>query len=123
MHLHAFAQGLRDIPTDPGIDLENLALRSEGFSGAEMAALCREAAMSALTNAVSQAEAKAVEKASTAASGSSSLTKDGETAGAVAQAAGLRVGPNNFDDAFHVVKPSITAEQLEFYRQYADARA
>ena len=122
--MHAFAQGLRDIPTDPGIDLENLALRSEGFSGAEMAALCREAAMSALTNAVSQAEAKAVETASTgAASGSSPLPKGGETAGAVAQAAGLRVGPKNFDDAFRVVKPSITAEQLDFYRQYADARA
>ena len=54
-------QGLRDIPTAPGIDLAHLALRSEGYSGAEMAALCREAAMSALTNAVSKAEAEAIE--------------------------------------------------------------
>ena len=119
--MHAFAQGLRDIPTDPGIDLENLALRSEGFSGAEIAALCREAAMSALTNAVLKAEAETKEAAASPGS-SSALAKDNAVQPAVAQAAGLRVGPENFEDAFRVVKPSITAEQRDFYRRYADRR-
>ena len=115
------AQGLRDIPTAPGIDLAHLALRSEGYSGAEMAALCREAAMSALTNAVSKAEAEAIKLSSPQPAGSV-LVEDTEAGVAVARAADLRVAPENFDEAFRVVKPSITAEQREFYRRYADSR-
>ena len=117
----AVAQGLRDVPTAPGIDLEQLALRSEGFSGAEMTALCREAAMSALTNAVAKAEAEATADASTA-GGGSALARGEEVGRAAARAAGLRVGPENFDEAFRVVTPSITAEQREFYRRYAEGR-
>ena len=115
------AQGLRDVPTAPGIDLEQLALRSEGFSGAEMTALCREAAMSALTDAVSKAEAEATVDAFTVAGGGA-LARGEEAGGAAPRAAGLRVGPENFDEAFRVVKPAITAEQREFYRRYAEGR-
>ena len=49
--------GLRDIPTADGLNLQALALRAEGFSGAEMAALCREASMAALSDGVAAVEA------------------------------------------------------------------
>jgi SpoVK/Ycf46/Vps4 family AAA+-type ATPase len=92
-----------------------------------MAALCREAAMSALTNAVSKAEAEAIEAgpeaaAAAAAAVGSPLAGDAKAGAAVARAADLRVGPENFDEAFRMVKPSITWEQREFYRRYAEGR-
>jgi SpoVK/Ycf46/Vps4 family AAA+-type ATPase len=135
-------QGLRGIPTAApgtpgggggvggGLNFDALAMRSEGFSGAEMSALCREAAMSALSKAVAAAEAEAEVEvgknpeatAAAAAGGGGGGQVDEEMGGAVARAEGLRVGPENFDDAFKVVKASITAEQKEFYRKYAAAR-
>lgn len=77
--------------------------------------------MSALTNAVAKAEAEATADASTA-GGGSALARGEEAGRAAARAAGLRVGPENFDEAFRVVTPSITAEQRDFYRRYAEGR-
>jgi hypothetical protein len=77
--------------------------------------------MSALTNAVSKAEAEAIELGS-AKAGGSVLVGENDASVAVARAADLRVGPENFDEAFRMVKPSITAEQRDFYRRYADGR-
>ena len=78
--------------------------------------------MSALTNAVSRAEAEAIEASPAGAGGGSVLAGDTEAGLAVARAADLRVGPENFDEAFRMVKPSITWEQREFYRRYAEGQ-
>ena len=43
--------GLKDVPTDPDLDLDEIAKRTSGYSGAETMALCREAAMAALVHA------------------------------------------------------------------------
>ena len=41
--------GFKKMPLDPNIDLNDIATNSEGFSGAEMSLICREAGLKALT--------------------------------------------------------------------------
>ncbi|MEM5870250.1 MAG: AAA family ATPase, partial [Candidatus Aenigmatarchaeota archaeon] len=49
----------RNMPLDKDVDLKELAEKTEGFSGADLEALCREAAMNALREDI---KAKVVEK-------------------------------------------------------------
>ncbi|MFP4045816.1 MAG: AAA family ATPase, partial [Candidatus Aenigmatarchaeota archaeon] len=42
-HVHT-----RDIPLSDDVDLDNLAERTDGFSGADIESICREAAMNAM---------------------------------------------------------------------------
>ena len=59
-----FSVHLRGKPTSPGIDPAGLAARMEGFSGAEIAGVCRRAAMEALRRVVVAAEGAAPDEAS-----------------------------------------------------------
>lgn len=55
LHIH-----LRSVPLGGSVDVPALALRTEGFSGAELAALCREASLEALTESLDAATVGAV---------------------------------------------------------------
>lgn len=95
---------LRKVPLADDADLPTIAARMAGFSGAEVAAVCREAALVALGQAVAEAEAN----------GGGGAAGGGETL-----ARGLAVGAADFDAALAVVKPSITVEQTAFYEGWA----
>lgn len=43
--LHILGIHTRDMPTDPDLDLEQIARHTGGYSGADLEALCREAAL------------------------------------------------------------------------------
>lgn len=47
-----FAVHLRNKPLAPGISFQDLSVRTEGFSGAEIASVCKKAALSAVRRAV-----------------------------------------------------------------------
>lgn len=48
---HILRGHLAGLPVDPGVDLDTLARRTEGFSGADLALACRTAAQAALVDA------------------------------------------------------------------------
>lgn len=73
----------RNMPLGNDVRLEDLAERTEGYSGADLEALCREAAMTALRE-----------------------SKDAKT-----------VHLDHFEEAFKVVKGSITEDMMEYYRK------
>jgi len=76
----------KDMPLDKNVDLEEIAERSEGYSGADLEALCREAAMIAL---------RKNEKAK-------------------------KVTLSNFEEAFKVVRGSITKDMIEYYKKVGE---
>ena len=53
-----FKVHLRGKPLAPGIDAAALAARTEGFSGAEIASVCNQAALSAVRRALSKGPGK-----------------------------------------------------------------
>ena len=73
----------RGMPLAPDVSLKDLAIRTEMYSGADLAALCREAAMNALRRSL-----------------------DAEY-----------VTRQDFEQAFNVVKPSITPQLLKEYER------
>jgi len=73
----------RGMPLAPDVSLKDLAIRTEMYSGADLAALCREAAMNALRRSL-----------------------DAEY-----------VTRQDFEQAFDVVKPSITPQLLKEYER------
>jgi len=52
--ISVFKASLRKSPLDPDIDFEYLADRTEGFSGADIAAVCKNAAKTAIRNAINE---------------------------------------------------------------------
>ncbi len=57
-----FAIGLRDKPTSDDLNLDELADQSEGFSGAEVQAVCRRGALQVIREAISQGDQAALER-------------------------------------------------------------
>lgn len=86
----------RRTPLAEGVDLNIVAgdVRCNGFSGADLAALVREAAVGALQDALRQAEAMDV---------------------ADADVEAVRVGMAHFDRALSNVSPSVSAAQRRRY--------
>jgi len=76
----------KDMPLDKNVDLKEIAERSEGYSGADLEALCREAAMIAL---------RKNEKAK-------------------------KVTLSNFEEAFKIVRGSITKDMIEYYKKVGE---
>lgn len=92
-------------PVAPDVDIDRLGKdeRCGGFSGADLAALVREAATGALNNGLFMGITKGMEPG-----------KD-----AVKAAAALRVTMEDFDRAFGQVKPSVTKKQAGQYKVLA----
>jgi transitional endoplasmic reticulum ATPase len=82
-------------PLADGVDLDDLAARTEGYVGADIEAVCREASMAAsreFINSVSREE--------------------------VAESVGnVRVTMDHFEHALEEVSPSVTAETKEQYER------
>jgi transitional endoplasmic reticulum ATPase len=57
-----FAIGLRDKPTADDLNLDELADQSEGFSGADVQAVCRRGAVQVIREAISQRDQAALER-------------------------------------------------------------
>lgn len=125
--------GMRGVPTAADVDLTTIAARAEGFSGAEAVALCREAAMATLVEAVQDAEAAQIAAPGIPAEevgswwagiarcivrltcrsylqGGDNVTVDPKT---------VQVAARHFETALTRVQPSITAAQNAFYEAYA----
>eukprot|EP01006_Ploeotia_vitrea_P041198 TRINITY_DN66494_c6_g1_i1.p1 TRINITY_DN66494_c6_g1~~TRINITY_DN66494_c6_g1_i1.p1 ORF type:complete len:863 (-),score=541.18 TRINITY_DN66494_c6_g1_i1:65-2584(-) len=109
---------LRKSPVDPEVDYEQLADRMEGFSGADIAAVCKSAAKTAIRGAIS-AERKRWEER--------------EAARAKAEEAGEEyeepededddelvpyITRAMFDDALKYARKSVSAADIEKYKEY-----
>jgi len=80
----------RNMPLDSSVNLEDLAIRTEGYTGADIAALCREAGLIALREKVLNGANK------------------------------ISVNQKHFELALKKVKPSITQEMIQFYKSWAE---
>ncbi|ALV63161.1 Cell division protein FtsH [Thermococcus sp. 2319x1] len=94
----------RRVPLASDVSLEELAKKTEGYSGADLAALVREAALIALRRAVSSTPREFVEEQA-----EEFLEK-------------LRVSRRDFEEAMKKVKPSITRYMLDYYKQFEESR-
>ncbi len=80
----------RDMPLDKDVNLEKIAKQTNGYSGADLEALCREAAMFALREAMKEnKEAK-------------------------------KITMKHFEEALKKIKPSITEDLTEKYKKVVD---
>ena len=100
---------LRSTPCADDVDAASVAERCgpRGYSGADMAAVCREAALAAMEEAVVAAEAAA----------------GGGGDAALASAHEIKVNARHFSKAISVVPPSISQQQITFYEEYARGEA
>ncbi|HIP66590.1 MAG TPA: AAA family ATPase [Candidatus Nanopusillus sp.] len=96
----------RNVPLADDVDLEEIARKTEGYSGADLEALVREAAMIALREAYE----KAKEKGGT----EGDIMKELENMD-------IKVRKEHFEKAMQKVRPSITKDMIEFYKQFEDS--
>ncbi|MDK2983941.1 MAG: transitional endoplasmic reticulum ATPase [Thermococcaceae archaeon] len=94
----------RRVPLASDVSLEELAKKTEGYSGADLAALVREAALIALRRAVSITPKELIEEQA-----EEFLEK-------------LRVSKRDFEEAMKKVGPSITRYMLDYYKQFEESR-
>ncbi|MBC7094932.1 CDC48 family AAA ATPase, partial [Thermococcus sp.] len=94
----------RRVPLASDVSLQELAKKTEGYSGADLAALVREAAFVALRRAVSITSRDLVEDQA-----EEFLEK-------------LKVSKGDFEDAMKKVKPSITRYMLDYYKTFEESR-
>ncbi len=85
----------RNMPLD-GVNIEELAEKTEGYSGADIEAICREAGMLAVREAISN-------------------LKEGKNIKEVAKK--LKVNKKHFEEALKKIKPSLTEEDLKRYEK------
>jgi transitional endoplasmic reticulum ATPase len=85
---------LRGKPLAEDVKIEELAERTDGYTGADIEALCREAGMLAIREAVSKA-------------------KDEKEIKEIAK--NIKIEKRHFEEAFKKVKPSLTREDLKRY--------
>ncbi|HHI00074.1 MAG TPA: AAA family ATPase, partial [Thermococcus litoralis] len=102
--LEIFKVHTRRVPLAEDVSLEELAKRTEGYSGADIEAVVREAALIALRRAVSRTPRELIEEQA-----EEFLEK-------------LRVSKKDFEEAMKKVKPSITRYMLDYYKQFEESR-
>ncbi|NJE04924.1 AAA family ATPase [Thermococcus sp. M36] len=94
----------RRVPLAEDVNLRELAKRTEGYSGADIEALVREAALIAMRRIMAKLPAELVEEESEEFLGK------------------LRVSRRDFEEAMKKVRPSITPYMLEYYRNFEESR-
>ncbi|MDK2913885.1 MAG: transitional endoplasmic reticulum ATPase, partial [Thermococcaceae archaeon] len=102
--LEIFKVHTRRVPLAEDVSLEELAKRTEGYSGADIAALVREAALVAMRRIMREMPNDLVESES-----EEFLEK-------------LKVSKRDFEVAMKKVKPSITPYMLDYYRSFEEQR-
>ncbi|NJF24958.1 CDC48 family AAA ATPase [Thermococcus sp. Bubb.Bath] len=101
--LEVFKVHTRRVPLAEDVNLEELAKKTEGYSGADIEAVVREAALTALrriVRAIPAEEERAEEDF---------LDE-------------IRVTKRDFEEALKKIKPSITPYMLEYYRNFEESR-
>ncbi|MEM0324453.1 MAG: CDC48 family AAA ATPase [Candidatus Aenigmatarchaeota archaeon] len=82
----------RNMPLDKDVDLEKIAEKTENYSGADLEAICKEAAILALREAIE----KKIEPEK------------------------MLIKAIHFEKALEIVKPSISKEMIEFYKKFEE---
>ncbi|ADT84250.1 CDC48 family AAA ATPase [Thermococcus barophilus] len=88
----------RKMPLSEDVDLKELAKRTEGYTGADIAAVCREAAMNAMRRALKEG-----------------IIKPGVKMDEVKQK--VKVTMKDFEEALEKVGPSVSKETMEYYKK------
>ncbi|MFA4718737.1 CDC48 family AAA ATPase [Pyrococcus kukulkanii] len=96
--LEIFKVHTRNMPLAKDVDLKELAKRTEGYTGADIAAVCREAAMIAMRRALEQG-----------------ILKEGMKADEIRRIA--KVTMKDFEEALKKIGPSVSKETMEYYRR------
>ena len=94
----------RRVPLAKDVNLEELAKRTEGYSGADLEALVREAALIAMRRVMRELPRELVESES-----EEFLER-------------LKVSRRDFEEALKKVKPSITPYMMEYYKNFEEGR-
>jgi len=94
----------RRVPLAKDVNLEELAKRTEGYSGADLEALVREAALIAMRRVMRELPRELVEEES-----EEFLER-------------LKVSKRDFEEALKKVKPSITPYMVEYYKNFEEGR-
>ncbi|ASJ12945.1 CDC48 family AAA ATPase [Thermococcus thioreducens] len=94
----------RRVPLAKDVNLRELAKKTEGYSGADIEALVREAALLAMRRIMAELPAEIVEEES-----EEFLER-------------LRVSRRDFEEALKKVRPSITPYMLDYYRNFEESR-
>jgi len=102
--LEIFKVHTRRVPLAEDVDLRELAKKTEGYSGADIEALVREAALIAMRRIMASLPAEVVEEES-----EEFLEK-------------LKVSKADFEKAMKKVKPSITPYMMDYYRSFEEQR-
>ncbi|MCY0849285.1 CDC48 family AAA ATPase [Sulfuracidifex metallicus] len=103
----------RGIPLSGDTDLEEIANRTEGYTGADIAALVREAAMRAVRESMRVCIDVATEKC-----GQNQDCKDKEVKECMKNK--VEVRPKHFAEAMVKIKPSVTQDMIQFYQNWLE---
>ncbi|BAD84858.1 CDC48/VCP homolog, AAA superfamily [Thermococcus kodakarensis KOD1] len=102
--LEIFKVHTRRVPLAGDVDLRELAKKTEGYTGADIAALVREAALIAMRRIMRELPREVVESES-----EEFLER-------------LKVSKKDFEMAMKKVKPSVTPYMMEYYRSFEENR-
>ncbi len=91
----------RKMPLAEDVKLEELAKKTEGYTGADIEAVCREAAMAAMRRALREG-----------------VLKPGMKMDEVRRK--VRVAMKDFEEALEKIGPSVSRETVEYYRKVAE---
>ena len=103
----------RSIPLSADTDLEEISNRTEGYTGADIAALVREAAMRAVRESMRVCIDAATEKC-----GQNQDCKDKEVKECMKNK--VEVRPKHFGEAMVKIKPSVTQDMIQFYQNWLE---
>ncbi|MCQ4336608.1 MAG: CDC48 family AAA ATPase [Sulfolobales archaeon] len=103
----------RKVALDEDVSLEELAERTEGYTGADLAALVREATLRALREAMKACGSKA-EKECTDQSCKDTKIQE------CLKGSLIKVGRKHFDEALRKVRPSVSSEMVQFYQSWLE---
>ncbi|GAB6101507.1 CDC48 family AAA ATPase [Thermococcus atlanticus] len=99
--LEIFRVHTRKMPLAEDVKLEELARKTEGYTGADIEAVCREAAMEAMRRALKEG-----------------ILRPGMKMDEVRQK--VRVTMKDFEEALEKIGPSVSRETVEYYRKVAE---
>ncbi|MEM3680370.1 MAG: AAA family ATPase, partial [Metallosphaera sp.] len=108
----------KSVPLAPDVDLNALADKTEGYTGADLEALVREATMISLRqiysncSGVTERECKAVK-------GDGATECYNKTMKECIESNTPKVSAQNFDEAMKIVTPSLTKAQIDRYEKMA----
>jgi transitional endoplasmic reticulum ATPase len=113
----------KNMPIDKAVNLEKLARSTEGYSGADIQAICREAAMNAMRRQlenVRKIEWKISEESGKDTKESKKRTKELEEKLEKLREKEIhqKVTAEDFKEALERVKPSISKEEIKFYEEF-----